>query len=258
MGAHTVTFFAKTDLNLHDAWNHLYHDERSQHGSDPYSGTFATCNGVQLAGEPMGLVDAETAAEAILSGQGLPARLDHKIRVRNTNKWGPALALPVLDESDAKRATRTVTIDHHEDHLSSSQLLGLAYDRLELPRGAWLGRPEIVNDKTTTRSRVQRATGPTRTVYVLEGRGVRTGAQEYPNEREAIKAAKDILNEHLERGWHRHGETITVNALRKKGETPTVIGLDIVKRRTTIKVPVLTPGKTAGTCGWYFFAWAAS
>jgi hypothetical protein len=45
--------------------------------------------------------------------------------------------------------------------------------------------------------------------------------------------------------------------VRRRGDTPTTVGLEVVKRTTTIKVSMKATAAGNKTSGWYFFAWAA-
>lgn len=259
MGAHSITTYVHTDTSLKEAWGQLQRDARYEHGNDPYSGTFATCNGVILAGEAMGRTDAEAASHAIFLHAEPPARLAGKVKRCSADKWGPALAIPVLDPAQAAWRRRTVHVELDTLTVPSTyELIELAHDKLALSAGSWIEKPEIVDDMVRTKKRVVRAVGKSSITYRLESRSVRVDGASYGTEREAIDAANTILAREMNRGYLRENEHITVVPVRSKGGVHTTVGIELVKRRIKYTVEVATPKERAGAAGWYFFAMAAS
>lgn len=259
MGAHSITTYVHTDTSLKEAWEQLQSDARYEHGNDPYSGTFATCNGVILAGEAMGRTDAEAASHAIFLHSEPPARLAGKVKRCSAEKWGPALAIPVLDPAQAAWRRRTVQVELDTLTVPSTHdLIELAHNKLALPDGSWIDKPEIVDDMVRTKKRVVRASGKSSITYRLESRSVRVDGATYGTEREAIEAANAILAREMSRGYLRENEHITVVPVRSKGGVYTTVGIELVKRRIKYTVEVATPKARAGVAGWYFFAMAAS
>lgn len=259
MGAHSITTYVHTDTTLQEAWEQLQSDARRQHGTDPYSGTFATCSGVILAGEAMGRTDAEAASHAIFLHTEPPARLVGKVKRCTAQKWGPALAIPVLDGAQAAWRRRSVQVELDTLTVPSTlELIELAHHTLTLPAGSWIEKPEIVNDTVRTKKRVMRASGKSSITYRLESRSIRLDGTAYGTEREAIEAANTIMDRELRRGYLRENEQIIVVPVRSKGGAHTTVGIELVKRRIKYTVEVATPHAEAGTAGWYFFAMAAS
>jgi hypothetical protein len=259
MGAHGITTYIHTDTPLAEAWEKLYRGSRDEYGSDAYSGSFATCRGVVLAGEAMGRTDAEAASHAIFLHSEPPARLVGKVKRCSAEKWGPALAIPVLDPAQASWRRRTVQVELDTIATPSThELIELAHDKLALPAGSWIEKPEIVDDKVRSKKRVRRASGKSSMTYRLESRMVRTGEVSYATEREAIEAANKILAREMERGYLRDGESITIVPVRSKGGAHTTVGIELAKRRIKYTVEAATPKAQAGSAGWFFFAMAAS
>jgi len=259
MGAHSITTYVHTEATLQEAWEQLQRDARREHGNDPYSGTFATCSGVTLAGEAMGRTDAEAASNAIFLHTAPPARLVGKVKHCTAQKWGPALAIPVLDGEQAGWRRRSVQAELATLTVPSTlELIELAHQTLTLPSGSWIENPEIVDDAVRTKKRVARASGKSSITYRLESNSVRLDGATYGTEREAIEAANTILDRELQRGHLRENEKITVVPVRSKGGGHTTVGIELMKRRIKYTVEVATPHAGAGAVGWYFFAMAAS
>lgn len=259
MGAHSITTYIHTEATLQEAWEQLHRDARREHGTDPYSGTFATCSGVILAGEAMGRTDAEAASNAIFLHTAPPARLVGKVKHCTAQKWGPALAIPVLDGEQATWRRRSVQVELDTlASLSTLELIEGAHRILTLPAGSWVENPEIVDDAVRTKKRVARASGKSSITYRLESSSVRLGEATYGTEREAIEAANTILDRELRRGHLRENEKISVVPVRSRGGVHTTVGVELMKRRIKYNVEVATPHAETGTAGWYFFAMAAS
>lgn len=259
MGATSITTYIHTEKHIKEAWEQLHGEARYEHGNDPYSGSFATCNGAVLAGEAMGRTDAEAASHAIFFHTEPPARLVGKVKSFTAEKRGPALAIPVLDPEHAVWRQRTVRIEIPTiAYRTTMDLIELAHDALVLPAGSWIEKPEIVEDVVRTQKRVVRASGKSRIVYRLERRPGQICGDGYATEREAVAVANAILSEESKRGQLGENAHITVVPVRRKGDAHTTVGLDLVKRRIVYTVEVATPKAKAGTAGWYFFAMVAS
>jgi len=259
MGAHSLTRYVHTNEPLETAFAKLVDNERREYGNSSYSGTFATCRGVRLVGEAMGRSDAEAVANALFADADLPVRLQGKVRRQRVEKWGPALAIPVLDTGRARLSKRTVrTKVDSMGVLSDAELVELAHQVLQVPQGAWIENPGNLVDQARTKKRVARAQGKARVEYRLESRALRTNSTVYGSEREAVAAAVALLEREAERGFLRDEEQITIIPVRTKDGELTKVGIELVERRLKYDVEVAVPNPGCAAVGWFFFAMAAS
>lgn len=270
MGASTISIHHKAPQNLSEAWEEIYTNARHEHGSDPYSGSFATCSGVIQVADLMGIGEAEAVAEAIFLEGIVPARIRHKMRQNVSSadgrvlkapvKWGQAFAIPVYDTAGTKSRRKELVINHEvQGYLGISVLDELVQRKLELKEGSWLARLDVVEDTVRSRKTVERGVGKATTNWVLVGEDGRRveDRTEYATERDAVNAAEEHLKKKLAHGWWRTGERVRVEAIRRRGGVPTYVGVELKSRRTKISFEIETVGsKTHG--GWYFFGWAAS
>lgn len=270
MGAHSITRYVITDKSLNEAWGGVWRDERDEHGSDAYSGSFATCSGVEQIAGIMGIGEAELVAEAMFCEDTLPVGVRSKLYghiadsdgriLREPQKWGAAFAIPVCAASGTKSRSGSTSVAHtNAGHLDSRTLTALVTAKVNVPSGSWLANLRIESDKVRTAHTVQRATGKSTTTWVIcdeSGAPLRPRAQ-YATEREAIVAAKLYVAARLESGWQQRGESVEICALRKRESGLTKVSGEVAARTTKISYEIITPTSvTQG--GWYFFGWAAS
>lgn len=270
MGAHSIVRHVATDKDLHEAWESMWREERLEHGSDAYSGTFATCSGVEQVADAMGVGEAEQVATAFFREDRIPAAVSAKMHrhiaaadgsiLHKPEKWGKAFAIPVYDNAETKVKAGKVTVSHDKSgYLHQDDLLALVGQRVSVPSGSWLANLRVEEDTVRPAHAVQRAAGKSTTVWVIVGdRGsVVPGTAEYATEREAITAAKLHIAGQLQAGWMQSGGKVTVRGIRKRDGGETTVSGSVAARKTKIAYEIHTP-RTSKRGGWYFLAWAAS
>lgn len=269
MGAHSLTKYVQTDRSLHETWEDIYGDARSLHGTDSYSGSFATCNSVMRVADPMGLSDAETVAYAMFSEMQIPPYLRDKMLASVADasgnllvlprKWSSAFAIPVYSRKDATIKSKTVSLKHDLcGYLSEDRLLPLLRECVDSPRYAWIDNVSILGDSVRYRNEVEKFQGKYTTQWVLMDGNARNMLDDkrFNSEREAILAAREECIEQTSRG-RSSGPVVHVVSLRHRGATPTKVSVSQVSRKTKVSFDVCTT-KSGATDGWFVFGLAAS
>jgi len=270
MGAHSIAQYVETEKSLRDAWEQVYLESRVTHGVDPYSGTFATCSGALQVADLMSLGEAEIIADEMFKDGIVPQKLRQLIRpniagadgriLRGPQKWGSAYVIPVYTQRKLRTKTGTITVEHDTSgYLGVGELRGLAEARLEVPYGSWISHLSVVEDKVRSRKVVERSVGKRTCTWMLfnergelENRGV-----EYATEREAIKAAEQILHKSIESGWAPGSRKIEVRGILRRENRATRVAAELVGRKTKLSYQLnTTTDRSQG--GWYFFGLAAS
>lgn len=269
MGAHSLTKYVQTDRSLHETWEDIYGYDRSVHGTDSYSGSFATCNSVMRVADPMGLSDAETVAYAMFSETQIPPYLRDKMLASVADasgnllvlprKWSSAFAIPVYSRKDATIKSKTVSLKHDLcGYLSEDRLLPLLREYVNAPRYAWIDNVSILDDSVRYRNEVEKFQGKYTTQWVLMDGNARymLDGKRFNSEREAILAARGECIEQTSHG-RSSGPVVHVVSLRHRGATPTKVSVSQVSRKTKVSFDVCTT-KSGATEGWFVFGLAAS
>ena len=270
MGASSITQHFNNAIDLSEAWETVYTEAQHAHGSDSYSGSFATCSGVVQIADLMSLGEAEEVADAFFQEGTVPKRVRTKLRsnvmngdgkvTRAPQKWGAAYAIPVYRTDEVSSKPRELTVAHEiAGYLGTIDLARLVETKIELKPNSWLAKLDVVDDKVRSRKIVNRATGKLTTTWVLVGsRGERLEVgKEYASEREAITAAEARLRRTLAHGLFGKHDTIAVEAIRRRDGKTTSVGIELLGRKTRISFEIQTAGSTQHG-GWFFFGWAAS
>ena len=267
MGAHSVISHHISTTDLKESWNEFFAKARSEHGNDPYSGSFATCSGVVAISSPMSLGEARDVADAFFLEQDIPERSRHLINpsyatasgriLRHPRKWDAAFAIPVFDLAGEKIQEKSTVISHQtEGVLHREKLRRLIESKIVLPPHGWVDYCEVLEDKVRTQKTVSRPEGKRQTTWFLtdtQGRHI-APRTEYGTEREAIAAATEYARKQVESGLN---VPIEVRGLTSRSGGFSTVALSVISRRTKVSYKLHTPtDHTRG--GWLFFALAAS
>jgi hypothetical protein len=263
MGANCIERHIITDADCETAYGRLYDEDRYENGADAYSGSFAVTRGViQIATAPLSVYEAQAIAETMFRDQDLPAHLRSKLtHTTSPQKWGAALALPVLDDSCYKTSSRKLTITHNETgNLYATTARELVAAKLGPMDGTFIHSATVVSDDADLKVAAVKSKGPKRTVYVLRDGHRLLSPTEYTSEAAAIAAGQQRLTDLIERGHGLRGATFHVEGIVRRDQ-PHLAELSIAakKRKTVIDVELRSVKPGAATRGgWYFFAVAAS
>lgn len=267
MGSTCITRIVrgKSDEDHRAAYRRIRESDLHEYGADPYSGSFATTDGVELlATDPVPAAIAERIAHHLLMGDDLPKELRSVLtRVVIPQKWGAACAIPVLDDSCIAQRTKTVRVSHQRvGVLHRDSLIALAEPKLGMRDGEWLGAVRIVEDQVHSKSTRTRSSGKRTTVYRLRSsiRGLDDGGVVYDTEKAAIEAAQSLATLHAERSAARlsEGAIDIIGEVRRGGGPLASVSLSVARRTTTIEATIERKrGGRSKLGGYYLFAWAA-
>jgi hypothetical protein len=228
------------------AYNHAVSEARYEYGADAYNGTISTTSGCVRANTvPM----TEAAA-------GLYA----DSRWASTQKWGPAIAVPIAADErfSYRRATFTVTVPSVYD--DGAPRLVRTYDVRDAAVEEALRRhdagtvhtvevlPAIKNKVVVTNAR-----GTAKTRYMVVTRNY-TRPEFYETKARAVAAAKVILD----RGDETSVRIRAVKVYPDDGDDAARVSIATSSATAKVTVTLLTP-KVAlpATTGWVFFGTAA-
>lgn len=256
MGACTFSDFQQGS-DAKSAFSEAVSDSRYENGAGGYSGSLAEKSSFHvIQSNPVSLTEANRIAERLIEAED--PRID--------DKWGPAGAIPVLDDSAISRRSRTVTVKHLEDgYVMPEQLLKLAAPLVPLKAGERIENVKIVKDDIRRRPVVKATEGKSSTRYYIVPRGATSlhGAIAHPT----VAAARKALTEHLkakasEGGQPLHKDLEIVGFVRRDGTGSGLVTGQLELKSRTLKLEVSVvktdPKKGSAVAGWLFFGWASS
>lgn len=242
MGASTFSVYG-TGERLEDAFDEAYRQCGWEDGHS-YSGTLSSKHGVTaIQRRPLPQRAAERLADDLIRAE------DPRI----SDKWGPAGAIPVCDESALTtrtiRATATSSAEYPQE--AAEALVA----SVTLRPGEQVVSVDV-EDLPPRRYRVAvRSTeGPAVTRYRILAQG-RVVGDDYPTQ----AAARTAMTEWLQSGAG-YATEASVEAVRRRasGEPLVAATREPIARRVRGRVVVATVAADARPVGWLMFGWAPS
>ena len=260
MGAHDFTDVCWDHTDPDKAYHQLVQDALFERGHDPYNGTISTTHGwTRYQRTPVREGEARRIVRDAFDND-----LDR------IEKWGPALAIPLLPQGKQEQRQRKLTLDADEYFIYENDTHA-ERDRLVRSKLKPLKGFSIIDWRVTDVSDVKtridtRATeGEREARYFLEGQGT-AWEQGYATQSEARAAAERLLSgehrRHTPLGplMNRGNKDIGIYAVTRRSDgSPLALGRRRVKGATlTVSYDMEQESDSNTIAGWLFFGLAAS
>ena len=226
------------------AFDTLVDNARFEFGHDPYSGTIAAVDGWKKAqSNPVTLSEAEKIMDAELNR-------GEKARVR---KWGPALAVPLVQQGQEQYHTETITLSGDDCDTFFDNPSSIIPRKITVPEGhtfTGIASHETVDSKA--RVTTAATEGKRETRYFVTGRdshwedGHKTQAQARAAAAEALSSTK-------------HGNaSVEVYAVTRRADGSALATATRRITSVTVRVTYVTRPKPNSNkiAGWFFFGLA--
>ncbi|NKS56250.1 hypothetical protein GS504_01305 [Rhodococcus hoagii] len=255
MGATSFENHTYSTSDADAAYEELTHAANFEHGHDPYNGTISTTEGFHVVHKaPMTLGQAYQHMTA---------------NIERADKWGPALAVPLLPRDAYTIRVRQLTVKHPAIDACRS---GTYWDRLEARRleavreSVSLRDGEVIESIRATDQKAQHkdvhsvSKGARETRYFVVGDGGRLPSWEEGHATMSIaRAAARARLELLYASFSPEAAVEVVGITRRSGGEALARSVRTrVATHETVKVEVARIRSTDTIGGWFFYGFAAT
>jgi len=260
---------------LKEAWDAEFRRQRDYNGSDPYSGTVASKNGLVQLVEVDDRADARVGRQGPLSDEEAHIYAERLMDDRPegfwNDKWGTTAALALSDPAQFVWRDKTATLDLEVAmrglrHFSQPLLVELAARQVRTAKGERVAAVKIESDIVKGRGDVKTQEGKALTRYYVRSQGGNAIQRPFPTVAAARKALTELLNVKAGRG-EGVGEQYWIDGtVQRYSNEEDVTGHPLIrgsvsirsrKLEVTAKLVKSKPGRWPQT-RWLIFGWAPS